>query len=96
MNLFGNPETVMAAAANGMNDYQVIQSSTTSRALIPEETMHWHKRSHKKLEEFFTGDRDSEKKLSSPTAHRQSSQFHYGFEATRSHRLLLRTWRPLS
>jgi len=63
MNLFGNPETAMAAAANGMNDYQVIQSSTTSRVLTPKETMNWHKQSFKKLEEFFTADKDPEKTI---------------------------------
>ena len=63
MNLFGDPEKAIAAADSGMNDYQVIQSTTTSRVLTPEETVRWHKQSVQKLEEFFTDTRDPEKTI---------------------------------
>ena len=63
MNLFGTPKTAMAAAAGGMNDYQVIQSSATSRVLTPEETMKRHKQSVTKLEEFFAENRKPEKSI---------------------------------
>ena len=63
MNLFGIPETAMAAAASGMNDYQAIQSSTTEKVLTPAETVGWHKQSVQKLEEFFTDHKDPEKSI---------------------------------
>jgi len=63
MNLFGNPEMAMAAAARRMNDYQVIQSSSTFRVLTPEETIDRHRQSVKKLAEFFADHRDPEKSI---------------------------------
>ncbi len=55
MDLFGNPDKAIAAAANGMNDYHIIQNSETSLVLTPEETMSWHQKSINKLETFLKG-----------------------------------------
>jgi Icc-related predicted phosphoesterase len=63
MNLFGDPEASMTAAASGMNDYHVIRSSTTSRALDPQETVQWHQQSAKKLADFLADRKDFEKSI---------------------------------
>jgi len=59
MDLFGDPDVATAAAAGGMNDYQLICNSETYRRLTPKETVAWHNQSVKKLREFVeAGDPD--------------------------------------
>ncbi|MEN8246545.1 MAG: metallophosphoesterase [Thermodesulfobacteriota bacterium] len=53
MDLFGNPDKAMDAAAGGMNDYHVIRNSHTDQVLTPGETVKWHAKSVRKLEKFI-------------------------------------------
>jgi Icc-related predicted phosphoesterase len=62
MDLLGNAPVAMAAAASGMNDYQLIRNSHNYRRLTPKETVAWHKESVNKLLEFLES-RDPEKSV---------------------------------
>jgi len=62
MELLGDPHIASIAAAESMNDYQLIRHSKTYRRLSPKDTQMYHFRSVRKLTEFLKTE-DPEKSI---------------------------------